>query len=147
MRKGKFCLSGSVWTWMQRPGELHCCVGRHRAAADLKKPFITPVLSSWFQLTSLTLPLCLSCLSFVHLGRSLGKTSLSVTCYSGGRSQKWAGGGLMQHRSTYRRLSLILHTIMHLTLNTNAHACTHTNNFRRVKVHSEGGWKVEGHFK
>lgn len=85
---------------MQRAGELHCCAGKHGAAADLKKSFITSALSSWFQLTPLPLPLCLSCLSFVHLGRSLGKTGLSETCVVLQVKGKKGLEGLMQRRGT-----------------------------------------------
>lgn len=85
---------------MQSLGEVHRCAGRHRAAADLKRSFITCALSSWFQLTPLTLPLCLSCLSFVNLGRSLGKTGLRETCVVLELKSKEGLEGLMQHRST-----------------------------------------------
>lgn len=85
---------------MQRQGELRCCAGRNQAAANLKKSFITSALSSWFQVTPLTLPLCLSCLSFVHLGRSLGKTGLRETCVVLEVKGKKGLEGLMQHRST-----------------------------------------------
>lgn len=85
---------------MQRPGELYRCAGRHQTAVNFKKSFITSVRSNWFQLTPISLPPCLSCLSFVLLGSSIGKTGLSETCVflevKGKRQLK----GLMQHRST-----------------------------------------------
>ena len=84
-RKGEFNLSRSVCAHACRDPESCTAVqgdsGPQPIWRSLSLLLLCPAGSNWHPAppTPPTLPLRLSCLSFVHLGRSLGKTGLSET--------------------------------------------------------------------